>query len=597
MTARRKLRIAENLTLPLEAATETFAILAKRGAGKTYTAKVMTEELLKAGVPTVVVDPLGVWWGLRAGADGNPAGGLPITILGGDHGDAPLNDGAGETVADLVVNERIPLVLDLSLMRKAEARRFMLAFADRLYHRNREAVHLMVDEADAFAPQRPQKGAEALLGSMEDLVRRGRARGIGITLISQRSAVLNKDVLTQAEVLIVLRTIAPQDRNAVETWVEVHGDRELYHEVLSTLHTLELGEAWIWSPAWLGILKRVQIRKARTFDSSSTPKAGAKVKAPRKLTPVDLEALEVSMAETIEEAKASDPAELRRRVAALTAEVERAHERGFNEALERAKADPPKRLEVPILVDADHLTDAVRAATEYAKGADKVHGALVEALERTTAGLAHAVELVEKIGDGMVQTDPTHLVPQRYTTPTERAELSERAKERARVDISEKAASDGAPLVAGARRMLHVIATNPGGLTEGQVATLAKVKRSTGTWYTYRSRLTGAGLVVAENGRLRPTEAGIAAAGAPAPVTGEEHRSTWRERLTGGARRMFDELLKVYPDAVHDDDLSARAGVKRSTGTWYTYRSRLVSNGLAEETSGGLRATDVIAAP
>lgn len=35
------LRIASNLTLPPEACTQTFAILAKRGAGKTYTAAVM----------------------------------------------------------------------------------------------------------------------------------------------------------------------------------------------------------------------------------------------------------------------------------------------------------------------------------------------------------------------------------------------------------------------------------------------------------------------------------------------------------------------------------------------------------------------------
>jgi hypothetical protein len=33
--AERRLRIASGLTLPLEAVTETFAILAKRGVGKT----------------------------------------------------------------------------------------------------------------------------------------------------------------------------------------------------------------------------------------------------------------------------------------------------------------------------------------------------------------------------------------------------------------------------------------------------------------------------------------------------------------------------------------------------------------------------------
>ena len=38
--------------------------------------------------------------------------------------------------------------------------------------------------------------------SLIRLVRRGRSSGIGVTLISQRPQVLNKDVLTQAETLI-----------------------------------------------------------------------------------------------------------------------------------------------------------------------------------------------------------------------------------------------------------------------------------------------------------------------------------------------------------------------------------------------------------
>jgi DNA helicase HerA-like ATPase len=68
------LHVSRELSLPAEAVSETFAILAKRGAGKTYTAAVMVEELLKAGLHVVVVDPVGAWWGLRASADGTGEG-------------------------------------------------------------------------------------------------------------------------------------------------------------------------------------------------------------------------------------------------------------------------------------------------------------------------------------------------------------------------------------------------------------------------------------------------------------------------------------------------------------------------------------------
>jgi DNA helicase HerA-like ATPase len=60
---------------------------------------------------------------------------------------------------------------------------------------------LVIDEADAIAPQKPQKGEERMLGAAEDIVRRGGQRGIGCVLVTQRSAVLNKNVLTQAQIL------------------------------------------------------------------------------------------------------------------------------------------------------------------------------------------------------------------------------------------------------------------------------------------------------------------------------------------------------------------------------------------------------------
>jgi len=54
-----RLRLAPELVLPAEAVTQTFAILAKRGAGKTYTALALVEELLRVSTQVVVADPVG----------------------------------------------------------------------------------------------------------------------------------------------------------------------------------------------------------------------------------------------------------------------------------------------------------------------------------------------------------------------------------------------------------------------------------------------------------------------------------------------------------------------------------------------------------
>lgn len=312
----RLIRLASNLTLPLDAVTKVFAILAMRGQGKSYLASVLSEQMLKAGLHVVIVDLLGVFWGLRSSADGQHEG-LPIVIFGGDHADVPLDPGSGETIADLIVNDRISAVLDLSRMRSAEADRFMLAFAEKLYHRNRRPLHLVLDEADQWAAQRPLHGKERLLGAIEDIVRRGRVRGIGITLVTQRSAVLNKNVLSQADVLLALRTIAPQDRAAIEAWIAVHGDKAGRETVLASLASLRIGEGWFWSPGWLGMLQRIHVNKRETFDSSATPKIGARIKEPKKLAPVDLERIKTQIAGTIERAKQDDPRELRQQVADL----------------------------------------------------------------------------------------------------------------------------------------------------------------------------------------------------------------------------------------------------------------------------------------
>src|ERR1043166_823800 len=109
---------------------------------------------------------------------------------------------------------------------------------------------LVIDEADAIAPQKPYKGEERMLGAAEDIVRRGGQRGIGSTLITQRSAVLNKNVLTQIQLLIVLRTISPQDLAAIDAWIDVHGTEDERKILKGSLPSLPTGDAWFWSPGW-----------------------------------------------------------------------------------------------------------------------------------------------------------------------------------------------------------------------------------------------------------------------------------------------------------------------------------------------------------
>src|SRR3954451_22950311 len=113
------LQIAPGLTFPVDAVTENFAILAVKRDGKSNAAVVMAEEMYDAGVPWVAIDPKGDWWGVRAAGDGQ-APGLSVLVFGGLHGDVPLEPTAGRLVADLVAEERVTCVLDVSEMTKAD---------------------------------------------------------------------------------------------------------------------------------------------------------------------------------------------------------------------------------------------------------------------------------------------------------------------------------------------------------------------------------------------------------------------------------------------------------------------------------------------
>ena len=201
--------------LPVDALDDRIAIVGTAGSGKTYAAKGFVERLLETGARIAIVDPLGVWWGLRASADGS-APGYPVIVFGGRHADVPITAESGAALGRLIAAEALVCVVDLSeLGSNAARRRFMAAFAEALYEANKEPLHLVLDEADLWAPQRPLPDQTGLLGHIEEIVRRGRVRGFIPWLITQRPAVVHKDVLSQADILIAMKLTASQDRDAI----------------------------------------------------------------------------------------------------------------------------------------------------------------------------------------------------------------------------------------------------------------------------------------------------------------------------------------------------------------------------------------------
>jgi uncharacterized protein len=560
-----RLYLGSDFYVPEDAITQTFAIFGKRGSGKSNAGTVLAEAMFKAHLPFVVLDPVDAWWGLKSSFDGKGPG-LAVYVFGGPHADLPLNPTAGAMMADVMVEHRISAVLSFKGWTGGERTRFASDFAARLLAKNAEPLHVFLEEADAFIPQRPFKGEEVMLGNFDRMVRWGRQSGIGCTLITQRSAKVNKDVTTQAETLISFRVIGPQDRDAIDNWIKFHAGEEKRQEVLSSIATLKDGQAWVWSPEWLEILRKVSFRRRETYDSAATPKPGEKRPAPKELAQVDLERLTKQMEATVEAAKANDPKELKRTVADLRRQLaQRPKETKVETKMER--------VEVPILdpAVADQLADAIRAMRAPVDTIARVAAEITEALNRARF----------------------HPQPRPASRLTEHPIISRPRPEMA-VDTGFRASG-------GQQRILNVLAwlesVGVHQAERSQVAALSDLAPKAGTYSTYLSRLQSAGLVEHHNRMLRLTEAGRASADPmAAPQTTEElHRQVF-QKLGGGMERILRELVTVYDDELSKDELAARTELTANAGTFSTYLSRLRSLGFIEQTSrgGGYRAASVL---
>ncbi len=535
--------------LPAEVQTQTIAVLGIRGSGKTNTGVCIVEELLVDGAQVVVIDPTDVWWGLKSSRDGR-ANGHPVVVLGGAHGDVPLNAGDGAAIADFLVDHPAPAILSLRHLRKGEQRKLVTDFAEQLYHRKGEVAKrtpllVVIDECDAFVPQRVG-GAEArMVGSIEDLVRRGRSAGLGVMLISQRAASVNKDVLTQIELLIAHRHTSPHDSKALKAWVEQHDLEGNQSAFFAELASLPIGTAWFWSPGWLSIFERVAVRERRTFDSSATPKAGKKLSAPKSMAAPDLAALRGMLAASIAEAEANDPKALRRRVAELERELASRNGHRIDEAQvrQRIEAEAYERVQAAVTTAIEHRDDVWRHELGiYLKHANFDQRGTVEAATRNVARPKSA------LGPKAV--------------PVKRA-----------VSIAAAAPSLGN---SGKRRILVALVQH-GAISRSKLSILTGISATGGTMRTYLGELKTLGYVEGSSDSLRATGAGEGAAGDYEPLpAGEALIDYWRNRLgQSGKRRIFDALVEVYPRSLSRAELASRTGIDQSGGTFRTYVGEL----------------------
>lgn len=551
------IHLAPNLRLDADyVAGGTFALLGKKGAGKSFTTRVLAEEFWRTGVQFVLIDPMGANWGLRSSADGQGEG-LPIPIFGGKHADAPLERTAGALMADLVVQDRLSMILDLSEFGShAAERQFVHDFLERLYRTNDEIlIHVLLDEADLYAPQKPAPGDQAVKGVVDNVVRRGRNKAIAITLITQRSAVLDKDVLTQVDGVVLLRLTGPQDRDAAMRWVEDHGEPEQNAAVRASLSELANGEAWVWIPE-LRVFERVQVRMSRTFDSSPTRTRKGSGPAPKGYADVDLAVISAKIAGTVERAKAEDPKELRKRI----------------RELERQIASTSAAESVEVEVEVERIPDWVGSRVVDIQGVIKMLVKQIPLLDQQVTEFRAEVEGAE---------------PSRASAP--RVAMRERSsvvqsvpKRQAPVSV---VTNDGeVKLGRTERAILGVLAQFPQGRTKSQISILSGYSIKSSGFANALSKLRTTGLISpAGSDPILITEDGVEHAGEVQPIlTGRELLGHWVTRLGKAERAFLEQLYEVYPGMLTKQDLSDRTGYSTTSSGFANALSKLRTLELIE---------------
>lgn len=184
-------------------ATGRTCIIGSSGSGKSYAVGVVCEELCKNGVPFALLDTEGEYAGLK--------GSYELIRVGEDE-DSDLQ-WAGLDVEDLArqAPDIAPLILDLSEVDEPKAK--VSLFLSSLYREvsKRRAPYLViVEEADRFVPQSGER-----LPVFGELSRRGRKRGLGLMICTQRPSLVDKNVLSQCGNQLIGKLVIRNDLQSV----------------------------------------------------------------------------------------------------------------------------------------------------------------------------------------------------------------------------------------------------------------------------------------------------------------------------------------------------------------------------------------------
>lgn len=241
-------------------ATGRTCVIGASGSGKSYAVSVICEELCKCGVPFAIVDTEGEHSGLKQKFD---------VLVIGDDGECDIRwEGLDLEQLGTQAPDLAPLILDLS--EAVDPKGKVSELLSHIYaevERRRTPYLIVVEEADRFVPQNGER-----LAIFGEIARRGRKRGVGLMVCTQRPSMVDKNILSQCGNQFIGKLVIRNDLMAVAQFFQGR-------ETPKQLTTLKPGSFYAMgglspTPAL------VAVRAKETQYGGSTPKLATRVIKP-----------------------------------------------------------------------------------------------------------------------------------------------------------------------------------------------------------------------------------------------------------------------------------------------------------------------------
>lgn len=611
----KRLIVGTDATLPVVMLTDSTTVFGRKRSGKSNNAVVIVEEALDLKAQVIVFDPKGDWWGLASSFDGKKPG-YPVVIIGGLHATpkvGALNPYAGATVADWILNTGHSVILDLSQLKDPDRERFCGPFLETIRRRKSAEpgpLLLVIDEADELAPQDERERAHVMdtYRGVVWMVKRGGFAGIGTLIITQRPASLSKNITTQSETIITLQVGGSQDLDAVAAALKHHVDGDTpkarataLDDLLREIVRLEKGGTIIVSASagLRGQIHRIQFRRRKTFDSGATPEFGQKVRAPKVVAHVDLEALTEAMEKAQAEVEANDPKKIR---------AEMAEKIRTLEAAIKMKDGRSHEVKVPALTASDR-----KALAKVPDEIDRAAANLYRVLEGIDLGvpLAAAGEVARNLRAILTAptTDPIlRRGPQGPAAgatvpvappakPSTRGPGSDGQQRSTRPASPDAAAAGG--ITGAQQKVLDALAwfasVGVEEVSRVAVAGLAGIRPTSGN-YSVNLRVLKDRQLIAypKPGTLHLTDRGAAWTAPPAvALTPDDLHAAIFGKLPAAKVAILRTLIGCYPRAMTREELARTVGVSQTSGSYSVNVGDLRDYGFVTYPSPG----QVMAAP